>query len=116
MHAHDELIRESEICFAVMGRDGRFSLFEITAPKPLDEELVSAVVANGYSYCGVVGLSGGLVLTRHEPDPDSWITVAHAARAAALAIGDRLRGKCDTSDWLELLYALPDRRESTSMV
>jgi hypothetical protein len=110
MHAHDELIRESEICFAVMGRDGQFTLFEVTAPGPLDEDSVSSAVAKGYGYCGVVGLTGGLVLTRHEDDADSWRTVTMSSRAVARLIAMRRAAEVASVDWCEALHTLSDPR------
>jgi len=108
MYEH-QLLSEAEVSFAVLGRDGLLSLYELTAPT-LDKDLVSADVAKGFCYCGVVGFNGHYVTTAHEPDPDSWITVVHAARAVSEILRERHKAQSASVAWLEALHALPDSR------
>jgi len=113
MHEQHQLLREAEVSFAVLGRDGQFSLYELTAPTPLDQDLVSADVAKGFNYCGVVGFNGEYLTTSHEPDPSSWITTVHAARAVSQILRERYKAESASASvaWLEALHKLPDPRD-----
>jgi hypothetical protein len=93
------------ISAAVLGKGEEFVLCPLDEPTPASEALARA---HGYVFCGVMGYDpqAGRSIAKCE-DPDSVITMMHAAFAFAQFVAARLKPK---SDWLEKLWELPDTR------
>ena len=105
-----EQLGTAELCYGVIGTMGEFVLVDMLEPVQTPEVL--AAVARGWGFCGTVALTDGVPSATCEPDPDSWLTMAHAGLAVAQLIADRLKipGKGDSLEWLERLHRLPDTR------
>jgi hypothetical protein len=110
MDTTEQLILDSEVACAVLGRAGEFVLIFLDGKI---ENAMEAAICRGWGYCGT------LVVTKTgqpdvicEPDPDSVYTLMRAGLAFAQLVAERLRPKPedDSLAWLEALHHLPDTR------
>jgi hypothetical protein len=110
MDAQEQLVWDSEISMAVVGKGGDFVLIDLGE---VDDDVTKLALARGYAWCGVLGVKDGQPCANCEPNPDAALTMMHAALAFAQKVADRLRPpqKGDAVEWLESLYRLPDPRD-----
>jgi hypothetical protein len=105
----EQLVFNSEIAVAVLGRAGEFVLIHLD---DAIEDAMAAAIAKGYGYCGTLAVVKGQAAAKCEPDPDSVYTMMHAALAFVQQVADRLKQppEGDAVQFLEHLYALEDPR------
>src|SRR5258708_13337164 len=108
MDAMEQLVFDSEISVAVMGRGGEFVLVRLDGG--IDETATEEAARKGYAYCGCLGIKDGVPGAKCEPDPDCVYTMMHAGLAFAQLVADRLKQKPkgDGVECLTRLFALPD--------
>lgn len=112
LDAQEQLVWDSEVCAAVVGKAGEFLLIRLDENGEGDELLMEAAARKGWAYCGVLGVKDGQAGAKCQPGADAIYTMMHAALAFAqeMAVAGRLRPKDDSARWLEELYRLPDTR------
>ena len=107
----EQMVMESEVSAAVLGRAGEFMLVDLGGET---DTAMEAARARGFTYCGVFAVVNGQATARPEPDADAALTMLYAGLAFAhLRQADRLTPpppKSDSVEWLTRLYALPDTR------
>jgi hypothetical protein len=106
--ANEQLILDSEISVVVLGRGERFFLFR--SGETTLEEAQTVARLNGYTYCGVIGVTDGEAKVVCESDAASLRTMLHAGLAFAGMIAESLKQNQLSADFCERLYALPDPR------
>lgn len=116
VNEEDQLVCESEISVAVVGKGGEFVLIRLDENGDGDEALITEAAMKGYAYCGVFGAKNGEVGAKCQPYPDAAYTMLRAAHAFARIVvahafaqqAARLTPKDDSARWLTRLTALPD--------
>jgi hypothetical protein len=111
MDDHQQVAFDSEVAYAVLGRDGEFALVQLYVAK--DEAVIAQARERGYHYCGVLAVIDGIPAARYEPDLDSVLCCFLASLKFARLVCDRIKPmpKDDSVDFLTRLYALPDTRD-----
>jgi hypothetical protein len=114
--AHEQLVIESEISFAVVGKGENFILVRLDSEgAPLDEAAIENARERDFAYCGVLGVKDGNVGVQFAPDnPTALYTMMFAGLAFAHEVADRLRPqpKGDAVEWLKALFAMKDSRNT----
>src|SRR5258708_38538898 len=110
MDAMEQLVFDSEISVAVMGRGGEFVIVRIDGG--IDEAATEEAVRKGYAYCGCLGIKDGVPGAKCESNPDAIYTCLLASLAFARMVCERLKPppKGDGVEWLTRLFVLPDTR------
>lgn len=109
--AQVELYMNSEVAVMVVGKGGRFVLFERGLEITDQSVKLAEVQLNGYHFSGVLALKDGEVEGRSESDFDSQLNVMCAFPEFGRILAAR-RKECDgdSAAWLQRLHALPDSR------
>jgi hypothetical protein len=98
----------SDFCCAVLGSlDRGFMLVPLHnhGEPVLTEAETERAHANGFSFCGVLGLIDGKCVARCEPGIEAVSLCAAASPDFARLVLERTK-----DDWLERMYRLPDTR------
>ena len=112
-------VLRAEHVAAVIGRGGEFLLLNLDGC--IGDDVRTLANEKGFTLCGVIGITGGVVGAECDPHPDSLRIMVNAGIALAGAIaGQRARAlagvrdegsKGDSLSWLNSLHALSDTRE-----
>lgn len=106
-----QLVNESQIAAAVVGKGEEFRLIPITADGP-DTTAMQAAMGRGFEYCGVMGWANGQARSRCEPSMEAIGIMACASLAFAEMVAAQLKKQQagDGTEWLQKLWELPDTR------
>ena len=86
--AQEQLVFDSEISVAVIGRAGDFVLIDLT--DNIDDAVVETARARRFGYCGVLALINGEPVAKCESDADAVYTMMHAGLAFTRMMADKL--------------------------
>ena len=116
MDPQQQLVFDSEISAAVLGKGSEFVLIPLPKQTPLDKAQVTRCNARGFLLAGFLGLKEGHVrVERESAHPEAAEPLLHGAIAFCLQNADKLQSdsSADSIRWLEQLYSLPDLREES---
>lgn len=108
--AQEQLVWDSEVSVAVIGKGGEFVLIRLDENGEGDEALIVEALKKDYAYCGVLGVKNGQAGAKCQPNPDAVYTMMHAGLAFAQEMAGRLKPKDDSEQWLWRLWSLKDPR------
>ena len=109
--AQVDLYLNSEMAVMVVGKAGRFVLFERGLEIAEQDLKLAEVQANGYHFSGVLALKDGQVEGRSESDLDSQLNMMCAFAEFGRMLSARSRERDgDSLPWLEQLHSLRDSR------
>ena len=113
MDAQEQLVWDGQFSAAVLGKGSDFALISLEDEERIDGPALQEAIAKGFRYCGVMAVVNGQAAARCEPDPDSVLTMMHAAFAFARIAAEHIKTAtaAKSAAWLQQLFELPDSRD-----
>lgn len=112
MNAQENIVRTGSIVACVLARADQLALIELTG-QPDTVTQSTALLQEGFTYHGLVGIVDGRVQTagNDERDLECMFNMGRAARMFSYLV-PAPAATSDGAAWLRRLYELPDNRNT----